>query len=76
MYVVGKRGCDTVMNQEALERIKREVEEEVDKMLFNCFIDLPQIFGHPINENHDLILQLILNHINTHEKRYLTEEEE
>lgn len=64
------------MNKEALERITREVEEKVDEMLFNCFIDLPQTFGHSINENHDLILQLILNHINTHEQRYLTEEEE
>jgi hypothetical protein len=64
------------MNNEALERLKREIGEEVDKMLFNCFIDLPQMFGHSINENHDLILQLILEHINTHEKRYLTEEEE
>lgn len=64
------------MDKEALERLTREIGEEVDKMLFNCFIDLPQIFGHPINENHDLILQLILNHINTNEQRYLTEEEE
>jgi hypothetical protein len=64
------------MNNEALERLKREIGEEVDKMLFNCFIDLPQMFGHPINENHNLILQLVLERINTHEQRYLTEEEE
>lgn len=64
------------MNKEALERLQREIGEEVDRMLFNCLIDLPQMFGHSINENHDLILQLVLNHINTHEKEYLTEEEE
>ena len=64
------------MNKKALKRLKCEIGEEVDKMLFNCFIDLPQIFGHAINENHDLILQLILERINTNEKGYLTEEEE
>lgn len=63
------------MNKEALERLKLEVEEEVDEMMLNCFINLPQVFGHSINENHDLILQLILNRINTNEKEYLTEEE-
>lgn len=57
--------------------LKQDINNSIDAIMFECFIDIPQALGVDINECHEDILSHILNHIkNNHDKYFIEEEDE
>jgi hypothetical protein len=64
------------MNESAKKILNQDIDNTIDSIMFECFIDIPQMFGLNINECHEYILSHILNRINTRHTNYIVEEED
>jgi hypothetical protein len=64
------------MNKSEKKILSQDINNAIDSIMFECFIDIPQTLGLNINECHEYILSHILNRINTRHTNYIVEEED
>ena len=65
------------MTKERKQAMLEDIDNAVDAIMFECFIDIPQTLGVDINGCHEDILSHILNRIkNNHDKYFIEEEDE
>lgn len=65
------------MNKLIKKILSKDINNSIDTIMFECFIDIPQTLGLNINECHEYILSHILNRIkNNHDKYFVEEEDE
>ena len=65
------------MNKSERKILAQDVNNSIDAIMFECFIDIPQALGLDVNECHEYILLHILNRIkNNHDKYFIDEEED
>lgn len=63
------------MNKAELKILSKNINNAVDTVMCECFIDTPQTLGLDINECHKYILSHILNRIKNNHNRYFVERE-
>ena len=51
------------MNKSEIKILSKTINNAIDAVMFECFVDIPQSLGHNINECHEYILLHILNRI-------------
>ena len=56
--------------------VQQDINNSIDAIMFECFVDIPQALGLDINECHEDILSHIINHINNNHDKYFAEEED
>lgn len=65
------------MNKTEIRILSQDIDNSIDAIMFECFIDIPQTLGHNVNECHEYILSHILNRVkNNHDKYFIEEEDE
>lgn len=64
------------MNESAKKILNQDINNIIDSIMFECFIDIPQTLGLNVNECHEYILSHILNRIKDRHTNYITEEED
>ena len=63
-------------NKQRVKTLTEDINNSIDAIMFECFVDIPQTLGLDINECHEYILSHILNRIKNNHDRYFVEEEE
>ena len=63
------------MSKYEKKRVSQEVNNYIDEVMYECFVDIPQTFGLDINECHEYILAHILNRIKNNHDKYFVENE-
>lgn len=56
--------------------IFKDIINEFETFLYKAFIDIPQMRGENINNYHDIIYDIIIDHLKATHKEYLIDEEE
>lgn len=61
------------MNKAEIKILSKSINNSIDEIMFQCFIDTPQTLGLDINECHEYILTHILNRIKNNHDKYFVE---
>lgn len=64
------------MTKSEVRTLTQDINNSIDAIMFECFIDIPQTLGHDVNECHEYILLHILNRIKNNHDKYFVEEDE
>lgn len=65
------------MKKSEIKTLTQDINNSIDAVMFECFVDIPQALGLDVNECHEYILLHILNRIkNKHDKYFIDEEED
>lgn len=64
------------MNKSEIKTLRQDIDNSIDAIMFECFIDIPQTLGLDVNECHEFILLHILNRIKNNHDKYFVEEED
>lgn len=64
------------MNKSEQKILSEDINNSIDAIMFECFIDIPQALGLDVNKCHEYILSHILNRIKNNHDRYFIDEEE
>lgn len=64
------------MNKSEKKILSKNINNSIDTIMLECFIDIPQTLGLNINECHEYILSHILNRIKNNHDKYFTNEKD
>ena len=64
------------MNKSEKKLLSKSINNSIDTIMFECFVDIPQALGLNTNEYHEYILSHILNRIKNNHNKYFTDGED
>ena len=64
------------MNKSEKKILSKNINNSIDTIMFECFVDIPQALGLNVNECHEYILSHILNRIKNNHDKYFTDEKD